>query len=186
VSSNEQDDRDRVFGWLGADKKGTPYHLHPLNLVWSAVGVEHDLNVYKKMAERLAADPAYWALIIREANWRHTLVGSVCLLVTRRTEFFDDLCFRFEAGSMVVPQLAVTLGLLNPERATPFFQRVLSTAELRQHSSKSVSADRALVKLGARQQSEVTVEEWNGVGRDDAMTAERVFEHHWRFWSERL
>jgi hypothetical protein len=186
VSSNEQDDRDRVFGWLGVDKQGTSYHLHPLNLGWSVYGVDHDLNVYKTVADRLAADPTYWASIIREPNWRYTLVGCVCLLVTRRPELFEDLCFRFEAGSFVVPQLAVTLGLLNPEGAIPFFQRVLSTPELRRHPSKATSADRALVKLGVRQQPEVAVEEWNGLARDDAKTAENVFEQHWKFWSERL
>ncbi len=99
MRSNEQDDRDRVFGWLGVDKQGTSYHLHPLNLVWNVDGVDHDLNVYKTIADRLAADPKYWAAIIREPNWRHTLVGCVCLLGTRRTEVFDDVCFRFEAGS---------------------------------------------------------------------------------------
>jgi hypothetical protein len=82
--------------------------------------------------------------------------------------------------------LAVTLGLLNPERATLFFQRVLSTPELRRHPSKATSADRALVKLGVRQQPEVAVEEWNGLGRDDAKTAESVFEQHWSFWSARM
>jgi hypothetical protein len=138
------------------------------------------------VADRLAADPTYWASIIREPNWRYTLVGCVCLLVTRRPEFFEDLCFRFEAGSFIVPQLAVTLGLLNPERATLFFQRVLSTPELRRHPSKATSADRALVKLGVRQQPEVAVEEWNGLGRDDAKTAESVFEQHWSFWSARM
>ena len=84
---------------------------------------------------------------------------------------------------MVVPQLAVTLGLLNPERATPFFQRVLSTPELRRHPSKAISADRTLMKLRVRQQPEVVVEEWQGLGADDAKAAQSVFERHWKFWS---
>jgi hypothetical protein len=186
VSSNEQKNFSRVFDWVGVDKQGTSYHLHPLNLVWSVDGVDHDLNVYKMVADRLAADPKYWASIIREPNWRHTLVGCVCLLVTRRNEFFEDLCFRFEAGSMVVPQLAVTLGLLNPARAKPFFQRVLSTPEIRGHPSKAISADRALVKLGVRQRPEVALGDWREFERDDANLAERVVEQHWTFWSERL
>jgi hypothetical protein len=186
VSDNEQNDFNRVFDWFGVDKQGTSYHLHPLNLGWSEDGVDHDLKVYKVVADRLAADLKYWASLIREPNWRHTLVGCVCLLVTRRAELFEDLCFRFEAGSFVVPQLAVTLGLLNPERAIPFFQRVLTTPELRRHPSKATAADRALVKLGVRQQPEVVVEEWNGLGRDDAKTAESVFEQHWSFWSARM
>ena len=185
MTSKQQNDYGRVFDWLGVDKKGTSYHLHPLNLVWSEDGVDHDLNVYKNVADHLAVDPMYWAAIIRDPNWRYTLVGCVCLLVTRSEGCFEDLGFRFEAGSMVVPQLAVTLGLLNPERAKPFFQRVLSTPELRKHPSKAISADRALVKLGVRQQPEVRAEEWRDFEKDDAHVAERVVDQQWNFWSER-
>jgi len=185
VADEEKNNHDRVFGWLGVDRKGTPYHLHPLNLVWSVDGVDHDLNVYRKTADRLVSDPEYWAAIIRDVNWRYTLVGCVCLLVCLRTEHFDDLCFRYEAGSMVVPQLAVTLGLLNPERAVPFFQRALSTPELRKHPPKAVSADRALVKLHMRQFPEVAAQEWSRLELDDAKTSERVFEQQWTFWSAR-
>ena len=187
MSGEEKNSHGRVFDWLGIDKQGTSYHLHPLNLVWSEDGVDHDLKVYKDVADRLAADPQYWASIIRDPNWRYTLVGCVCLLVTRQTGHFEDLCFRFEAGSMVEPQLAVTLGLLNPERAAPFFQRVLSTLELRRHPSKAMSADRALVKLGVRHQPEVVAEEWKGLEGDDAKAAQSVFAlaQHWEFWSER-
>jgi len=185
VADEEQDNYDRVFGWLGVDRQGTPYHLHPLNLVWSIDGVDHDLNVYRKAADRLAADLNYWAAIIRDVNWRYTLVGCVCLLVTQRTEHFDDLCFRYEAGSMVVPQLAVTLGLLNPERAVPFFERVLSTPNLRKHPTKAVAADMALEKLRLRRHREVDAEDWSKLELDDAKTSERVLEQQWAFWSAR-
>jgi len=185
MSRNEQNEHSRVFDWLGIDKQGTPYHLHPLNLVWSAEGVDHDLNVYKAVADRLAPDPQYWASVIRDPNWRFTLVGCVCLLVTGRTEHFEDLCFRYEAGGIVVPQLAVTLGLLHAEHAVPFFKMMLSTPELRRNPSKAISADRALVKLRVRHQPEVVAEEWKGLGGDDAKAAQSLFEQHWKFWSER-
>jgi hypothetical protein len=87
---------------------------------------------------------------------------------------------------MVVPQLAVTLGLLNPERAVPFFQRVLSTPSLRKHPSKALSADRALVNLHVRQQPEVDAEEWSKLELDDAKKSEHVLEQQWAFWSARF
>jgi hypothetical protein len=52
-----------VFDWLGADKQGVSCHLHPLKLVWGADGFDHDLNVCNKVADRLAAEPNYWASI---------------------------------------------------------------------------------------------------------------------------
>ena len=186
MATTGQSDHARVFDWLGVDKQGTPYHLHPLNLSWSLDGVDHDLNVYKRAADQLAADASYWAAIIRDANWRFTLVGCVCLLVKRQAGHFDDLSFRFEAGSLIVPQLAVTMDLLNPERAKPFFQRVLATPELRKHPSRAVSADLALVKLGVRQHPGVAVGGWDGLGKDDAMAAQSLVKQHWAFWSQRM
>jgi hypothetical protein len=59
MAADDQDNHDRVFSWLGGDRQGTPYHLHPLNLVWSVDGVDHDLNVYRKTADLLAHDPKY-------------------------------------------------------------------------------------------------------------------------------
>lgn len=183
ATGESNEDHWRVFKWLGEDKQGTSYHLHPLNLVWSLDGVDHDLGVYRGAANQLAAEPRYWSAIIRDPNWRFTLVGCVCLLVSERTEYFEDLCFRFEAGSMVVPQLAVTLGLLHAAQATPFFHRVLSIPQFKKHPSKAVSAHMALIKLGVGQGPEVKAEEWNDFERDDAMIAKRVLEKHWAFWS---
>jgi hypothetical protein len=175
----------RVFDWLGTDAKGTPYHLHPLNLVWSDAGAEHDLGVYRSVAERLAADAAYWSAIIRDVNWRYSLVGCVCLLVSRHRGFFDDLWFRFEAGSMVIPQLAVTMSLLHRSDARAAFELLLDTPRLREHPLLRVSAERALVCLGVRPPSEVTLDGWSIIDRDHAVLADKVVQQHWDFWSSR-
>src|SRR5262249_29443903 len=74
-----QDPNMRVFDWLGNDSKHVPYYLHALNLVWSDEGVEHDLQIYRRVAGILAAEPVYRAVFIREASWRHSLAGCVCL-----------------------------------------------------------------------------------------------------------
>jgi hypothetical protein len=176
----------RVFDWLGKDAKGTPYHLHPLNLVWSDAGAEHDLGVYRRVAERLAADTAYWSAIIRDTNWRYSLVGCVCLLVSRNRGFFDELLMRFEAGSMVIPQIAATMGLLHPSEARAAFELALATPRLRDHPQRRVSAERALVCLGVHQESEVMLHGWSILDRDDAVLADRVVQQHWDFWSREL
>jgi hypothetical protein len=177
---------DRVFEWLDTDARGTPYHLHPLNLMWSEAGVEHDLSIYRGVAERLSSDAAYWSAIIRNVNWRYSLVGCVCLLVSRQRGLFDDLRFRFEAGSMVIPQLAVTMGLLHPADARACFELVLETPILRDHAARRVSAERALVCLGVRGASEVTLDGWSVIDRDYALLADRVVQQHWDFWRQRV
>lgn len=176
----------RVFEWLGKDSKGVPYYLHPLNLVWSDAGVGHDLAIYRRVAEQLAADQQYWAEIIRDASWRHSLAGCTCLLAIRYHAFFDDLCYRFRAGSFVAPQLAVTLGLLHGSSARAVFESVLGDAALRAHPKQAVSAHRVLLRLGVQPAHDISVEAWRDFEHDDAMVADEVVAEHWGFWSARV
>lgn len=176
----------RVFEWLGSDSKGVPYYLHPLNLVWSDEGFEHDLQVYRRVAGLLAADRVYWSQIIREANWRHSLVGCVCLLAAPRQDFFDDLCFRFRASSFIAPQIAITLGLLHRAQAPAFFTSVLEDAALRQKPKIAVGAHRVLLRLGVQPAHEVSLDDWRAIDRDDAFVADAVVREHWNFWSGRV
>jgi hypothetical protein len=176
----------RVLDWLGTDVKGVPYYLHTLNLVWSELGAEHDLGVYRVVAERLTADTAYWSAIIRDPNWRFPLVGCACVLVSHHKGFFDDLWFRFEAGSMVIPQLAVTMSLIHPSEARAAFELILETPGLRDDPLRRVSAERALVCLGARPTSMVTLDGWSIIDHDCAVLANRVVQKQWDFWSSRV
>jgi hypothetical protein len=125
-----------ILEWLGVDSERVPYYLHPLNLVWSKEGAEHDLKHFRQVAEKLEADLDYWAEIIRDAHWRPSLAGCTCLLVSPRHEFFEELCFRFRAGSFIAPQIAVTLGLLHGSAAGPFFESALDDPILRSRSNR--------------------------------------------------
>jgi hypothetical protein len=176
----------KVFEWLGNDSKGVPYYLHSLNLVWSNSGADHDIDHYRRVADKLAAEPAYWAEIIRDASWRHSLAGCTCLLASRRHEFFDELCHRFRAGSFIAPQIAVTLGLLHGSTARSFFESVLDEPKLRNHPKQAVSAHRVLKRLGAQPAQDVSIEAWHGFEHDDATTADEVVADHWDFWSNRI
>jgi hypothetical protein len=138
------------------------------------------------VAERLSSDAAYWSAIIRNINWRHTLVGCVCLLVSQKRSFFDDLRFRFEAGSMVIPQIAVTMAILHPAEARACFELVLKTPGLRDQSARCVSAERALICLGARGATEVTLDDWSVVDQDHAVLADQTVQQHWEFWRQRV
>lgn len=176
----------RVFDWLGLDVKGVPYYLHPLNLVWSDEGVEQDLRVYRRVADLLAADPAYWAEIIREASWRHCLAGCACLLASRKHAFHEELCHRFRAGSFVAPQIAVTLGLLHAAAARLFFESALDDPVLRRSPKQAISAHRVLLRLGVQPHHNIAVDSWSEFERSDAMVADKVVSDHWSFWSGRL
>ena len=176
----------RIMEWLGTDSKHVPYYLHPLNLVWSDEGVEHDLELYHRVAALLTAEPAYWSQLIRADSWRHNLPGCVCLLASRRRDFFDDLCFRFEAGSWVAPQIAVTLGLLYGADARRYFESALGNQAIRSSAKKAISADRVLTQLSAQAANKVSVHEWPEPYLDDAMIADVIVPKWWSFWSARM
>jgi hypothetical protein len=176
----------RVFEWLGIDSKQVPYYLHPLNLMWSPEGSEHDLRVYRRVAELLAADTVHWAEIIRESSWRHSLVGCTCLLASQRRDFFADLCYRFDAGSFVAPQIAVALGLLHGAGARDFLASALERRAIRISPKQAVSAHRVLLRLGVQPAADISVDGWTGFERDDALTADEVVAEHWNFWSGRV
>ena len=176
----------RVFDWLDTESQSTNYHLIPLHLSWTDAGVEHDLAVFRKVADRLASEPAYWAEIIREASWRHSLVGCTCLLASHRHELFEELCYRFRAGSFVAPQIAVTLGLLHGSSARLFFESVLDDPALRSSPKLAVSAHRVLLRLGAQPTHDISIEMWRDFDHDDAMIAEKIVAVHWDFWFSRV
>jgi len=185
-SLNSSNGDDRILDWLGSDCDGLSYHLHPLNLGWSREGVEHDLSVYRRVAHQLANDADYWSAILRHANWRYTLVGCTCLLVSRHVGFFDDLCHRFDAGSMVIPQIAVTLGLLHGSGARAFFESALSRDDVNKRPRQTVSAHRVLLRLGIQPSRDVPIDAWKDFEHDDAMISEQVVQRQWDFWSSRI
>lgn len=175
---------NNVFEWLGTDSEGVPYHLHPLNLMWSKEGEAFDLNLFRRVAARLSAEPQYWSTVIRDRNWRSTLVGCVCLLVSRERRFFSDLRDTFNRGSMVQPQLAVALGLLHPEEAKVYFRSFVAEPASLSRPRALVSAQRVLERLGVLSEADITLAGWDVLGQDDAGLANQVALKHWAFWSE--
>lgn len=158
-------------------------YLAWLNLVWEPKGVSHHLEEVRRASNYLGEDVHYWSQLIRDDNWRASLVGSVCVIVSNNRVHLGDLCFRFTKGSMVAPQLAVAIGLIYPEEAVPFFKNSLKDLVAKKHPLDIVAAQTALVKLGAMKESEVTMGEWFSVDRDSAELAHRVVNKHWDFWS---
>jgi hypothetical protein len=173
----------RVFEWLGNNDRGTPYYLQALNLSWDGdEQIEAAMKQFIEVAKRLQAEPHYWSGILRTKDWRPTLVGCTCILVSRNHNYFQDLEFSFQQGSWVSPQIAVTMGIAHPDLAHKFFKEYLSSIVPEQNAKKFTSAQCVLTKLDAS--SCVNEFEWNSQwDRDDSNIAKSVVEHHWKFWS---
>jgi hypothetical protein len=92
----------------------------------------------------------------------------------------------FECGSIVQPQLAVTLGLLDPIEAPPIFRLLLEEPKIAASGRAAVSAQRALQLLGELGETDVRLSGWPLDQQDEATLADRVVRQHWDFWSSRV
>jgi len=169
-----------VLRWLGRDSAGAAYHLVPLNLTWSAAGADADLAVFAGVAQRLSGDPELWSTALREPNWRFTLVGCVCLLVSGNRDHWEDLVWRFKEGSFVSPQLLVTMGLLHPVETREALTRLMKPGGLVETSRQFGAA----VVVRDRLDPEVT-EPADRRLEGDAAEGAAVAGDQWAFWSER-
>jgi hypothetical protein len=175
---------DDILSWLGTDSQGVPIYLHPLNLVWSPEGDEHDLLNFQHVVMRLQTDRPLWSAAIRASNWRPTLAGCVCLLVAHERGFFRDLRDTFARGTWVLPQVAVTLALLHPRDARTFFEGFLASGDPR-FARQLLCAQCVLERLGVPQDPTVSPSGGPGLDADYAAIANDVILKHWSFWSSR-
>src|SRR5262249_22607858 len=97
--------------------------------------------------EELGRQPEVWSALIRAVNWRFTLVGCVCALVEWADRFYADLAYRFQTGSWVSPQVAVTLGLLHPRSAVQLLSDFLEPPLAHQHPKALAAAQVVLGHL---------------------------------------
>jgi hypothetical protein len=171
---------NEVLGWLGRDSAGASYHLVPLNLTWSSAGTEADLAVFSRVASRLAEDHALWSVLLREPNWRYTLVGSVCLLVSGNRDHWEDLLWRFEQGTWVAPQVAVTMGLLHPAETREALARLVAGGALTP-TAKSYGAALVVQDRLDPEAAEPADRQLAGEAAEGASVAAA----HWAFWSQR-
>jgi hypothetical protein len=192
---------NKVFEWLGMDSQGLPMYMHPLNLNWSEQDIDNDLELFNNVAKRLADEPKYLREMILTRFWRHTLIACVSVILLETKEFCADLSESFRQPNFVSPQIAVTLGLLCPEKAVERFSEILDNADFvpspenweRDYSiytdPKAIAAARmVLSKLnsnlaGQLSQSEVFQHHKN---HPDGQIGADVAEHHWQFWSNYL
>jgi hypothetical protein len=196
----------KVFKWLGADERGVGRYLHWLNLCLGP-NEEMDLSCLRSTAGRLEAEPSYWSEVIRDRNWRYTLVGCACLLISHQRGFYQDMAYRFEEGSWVLPQIAVALLLLHPKESGALFREAMNPENRSKRFYQAACAERGLVLLGELPESQTmlagkeakSMEEYfvlekqmkeeyglTGLKVEQGLTALRVMREHWEFWKGKM
>jgi hypothetical protein len=132
-----------------------------------------------------------WADLIVDVNWRFTLVGCSAVLVDRNTSFLSQLLYRLKSGSWVAPHLAVSLGLVHPDRATPALEEVLRDGAARPNvrNWNAVYSAYEVLKIAmshdykAEYQYLVEDARTDRVAAHESTAVASLVPHLWSFWS---
>lgn len=115
----------KVFKELGTDENDVPLHL---NLISLNFATEEVIERIKNVALDLKKSPQVITELIRDANWRPTLVGNAFTILLREEKFQSDLIWRLENWSWVAPQIAVGIALIDKGSAEKELERILENA----------------------------------------------------------
>ncbi len=173
-----------VFQWIKEESKNKLDYVQLLNLMWSEDGADYDLDVYRRVASRLAENIEYWREITRAVNWRFTLVSYAAMLLTGEKLFFDELSERFNS-SQITPQIGVALGLLHPERSQPFLETFIIRPDP-QNAFAIISAHEVLQRLNSPVvldfDAPAFISALKSYNQDYPRMAQSVIKQHWDFW----
>ncbi|MDQ6786224.1 MAG: hypothetical protein M3033_05325 [Acidobacteriota bacterium] len=171
-----------VFNQLGKDENDVPYHLHLLNLKFGDEGLES----YRKLALNLKDSPKLISELIRDVNWRPTLVGNAITILLRTKEFHKDLIWRLENGSWVSPQIAVGIALLNANLAEKELNKIIENASEESNPKTIMSAYSSLKFLESNFAKKFEQTKLFEVLRekDSWDNSIKIAEQHWNFWKD--
>lgn len=157
------------------------FYLKMLNPISSNVTAE-ELDIFKRVASEIERMDGTYETVLEDDNWRSHLVAYACLMVTNNRAHLDSLKHRFEAGSMVTPQLGVALMRLHRKEMRdymPAYLRKYHGPEKSLQLGTAVAAHQFFAFdaiIGP--QLQVVAEKY--------CLAIRVFGEHDSFWTNRL
>ena len=144
------------------------------------------MKKYKSLATKLKYSPSTISDLIRDVNWRPTLVGNATVILLQAKQFQKDLIWRLENGSWVSPQIAVAIALLNDGFAEEELNRIIENASEESNPKTIMSAYSSMKFLEnniAEDFSKTKIfdvlkekDSW-----DDSIT---IAEEHWDFWKD--
>ncbi len=173
----------KVFDQLGKNKDGVPYHLHLLGLHFDGQE-ESVLSKYNDLALSLKDSPKIIKHLIRDPNWRPTLVGNAVVMLLKAHSLQKDLIWRLENGSWVSPQLAVGIKLIDDGFAEKEMERLIEISTEESNPKTIMSAYSCLKFLGSKYATEFentdAFEIWKE--KDSWDNSFQIAEQHWNFW----
>jgi hypothetical protein len=170
------------------DEKIPLYHwyLPLLNLYWSEEGQETGIERLRKLAIGVKDSPNFIRELIRDKNWRPTVLGNAIVILLRAKEFQKDLIWRLENGSWVAPQIAVAIALLNDGLAENELNKIIESASKESNPKSIMSAYSSLKFLKSKSAEEFEKTELFEVlkEKDSWNNSIRIAEEQWNFWKD--
>lgn len=145
--------------------------------------MEHDLNRYSELALRLRESPEVIRTLIREPNWRPTLLGNALTILLRDPQFQNDLVWRLVNWTWVAPQVAVGIALVSDAALIPELEILLANTSGKSHPKTILSAYFALKLRGSEKAKQFeTSLLYNELKAEDRDNCIEIAERHWNFW----
>ena len=173
----------KVFKLLGKDDEGVPHHLHLLNP--NSFDEERStIDKCKNIAISLKDKPEKVGELVRELNWRPTLVGNTLAILLREHRVQKDMIWRLEKGTWVSPQLSVGIALLNDGSAEKELKRIIESATEDSNPGTIMSAYSSLVFLEsqAAELFKQTTLFKKLREKDSRNNSIEIAQKHWDFW----
>lgn len=172
-----------VIRWLGTDSKRVPYYLHLLNLKWSSEGIDYDLNRYSELAMQLKENPEVIRALIRDPEWRPTLIGNALTILLKDSRFQNDLIWRLVNWTWVAPQVAAGIAIVSDALSIPELEMLLANASDESNPKTVLSAYSALKLCGSYKAKQFeTTQLYNALNAKDQDNCIEKVERHWNFW----
>lgn len=131
----------KSIGLLIKGKEVIHYYLPLLNLYWEEEeGEEEFFKDFRKYAISVKDSTKFIGNLIKDINWRPTLMGNAIVILLRAKEFQKDMIWRLEKGSWVSPQLAVGIALIDDGFAETELIRIIGNASEESNPKTIMSA----------------------------------------------
>jgi hypothetical protein len=173
-----------VFEWLNKYRKGAPYYLHLLNLYWGEDGEDEVISRFKELAFNLKHYPNVIKELIRDLNWRPTLVGNAVVILLGERGFQSDLIWRLENWSWVAPQIAGGIALSDEGSAERELQRIIENASENSNPKTIMSTYSSLKFLESKTADEFEKTRLFEIlkEKDSWDNSIKIAEQHWLYW----
>ena len=160
------------------------WYLPLLNLYWSEEGKELGIERLRKLAVGVKDSPDFIRDLIRDDNWRPTILGNAIAILLRAKEFQNDLIWRLENWNWVAPQIAVGIALLDEGLAESELQRIIENALEESNPKTILSAYSSLKFLESkisRDFEQTKLFEFLKE-KDSWDNSIKIATEHWNFW----